>query len=64
MRSLNVKASMKAGPTLLKRLVKRADQNAFSLARLANAQKRVAVLDKTQPEAQIPANPANHRTNA
>jgi hypothetical protein len=26
--------------------------------------KKGAALDKTQPEAQIPANPANHRTNS
>jgi len=29
-----------------------------------SALRRVAALDKTQPEAQIPANPANHRTNS
>jgi hypothetical protein len=63
MRNLKVKASMEAGhPSSRQR---RADQNAFSLARLqVSAQRRVAALDKTQPEAQIPSNPANHRTNS
>jgi hypothetical protein len=39
--------------------------NAFPLARLqVSAQRRGAALDKTQPEAQIPGNPANHRTSS
>jgi hypothetical protein len=40
-------------------------EGAFSLVRLqVSAQRKVAALDKIQPEAQIPANPANHRANS